>query len=80
MLKNPTSKMLHIARSIVNECGGNIGVIAALSAVPLIVTIGMAVDYDRMSRARMEVQEALDAATLASAANGQLDYTLSTSV
>lgn len=59
---------------------GNLTVVGALSVLPLIVAFGMAVDYDRMSRGRTEVQQALDAATLASAATGKLDSTLSTKV
>ena len=67
-------------RTLGSDERGNLTVVAALSALPLIVAFGMAVDYDRVSRGRTEVQHALDAATLASAATGKLDTTLSTQV
>ncbi|MDK9694852.1 MAG: pilus assembly protein TadG-related protein [Siculibacillus sp.] len=54
--------------------------VAAFASVPFVIALGMVVDYDRMARGRAGVQQALDAATLASAATGKLDSVLSTSV
>jgi Flp pilus assembly protein TadG len=44
--------------------GGNIAVIFALSAVPLISFVGAAIDYTRASAARSSMQAALDSAAL----------------
>lgn len=52
---------------------GNIAVVTALAMVPLITVIGAAIDYDRVSKAQSNLQQALDAATLASAATGKFD-------
>ena len=44
--------------------GGNIAVIFALSAVPLISFVGAAIDYTRASAARSSMQAALDSTAL----------------
>lgn len=44
---------------------GNFAVVMALSAVPLLLGAGMAVDYSRATNNRAAMQNALDAATLA---------------
>src|SRR4051812_25837655 len=44
--------------------GGNIAVIFALSAVPLISFVGAAIDYTRANAARSSMQAALDSAAL----------------
>lgn len=67
-------------RTLVGDCRGNVAVAATITFVPLVATVGLAIDYDRLSRGRDGVQRALDAATLASAAKSQLDTTLSTNV
>lgn len=45
--------------------GGNFAVVMALSAVPLLLGAGMAVDYSRATNHRATMQSSLDAATLA---------------
>jgi len=45
--------------------GGNFAVVMALSAVPLLLGAGMAVDYSRATNNRALMQASLDAATLA---------------
>lgn len=54
---------------------GNIGVVVALSVVPLAMGIGLAVDFSRASAARGEMQTALDAAVLAGARDGSAGWT-----
>src|SRR5436190_17456825 len=46
------------------ETNGNIAVIFALSAVPLISFVGAAIDYTRASAARSSMQAALDSTAL----------------
>lgn len=53
------------------ERSGNFGIMAALAAVPLVMGVGMALDYATMSRVRSELQQATDAAVLAVAREGQ---------
>jgi Flp pilus assembly protein TadG len=48
--------------------GGNISIIAALSAVPLVAAAGVAIDYGRASSAITKMQAEVDAAALAAAA------------
>lgn len=45
--------------------GGNIAIIFAIVSVPLLIAVGGALDYARAFRARILMQDALDAATLA---------------
>src|SRR3954462_8169210 len=56
-------------RNLLNEFGrareGNLAVIFALSALPLIAAIGAAVDFSKVSDVRTQMQNALDAAALA---------------
>src|SRR3954452_18849345 len=44
---------------------GNLAVIFALAAVPVIGTVGAAVDFSKISEVRTQMQNALDAAVLA---------------
>lgn len=67
-------------RALLRDRRGNVAVAATITFVPLVAAIGLAIDYDRLSRGRDGVQRALDAATLASAAKSQLDTALSTNV
>src|SRR5688572_3725053 len=61
----------HIARLIGRQCrslrtdrGGNVTLIFALSAIPLVGAVAMAVDYSRGNSARTAMQASLDATTL----------------
>ena len=47
--------------------GGNITLIASLAAIPMIASVGLAVDYMRASRSAQELQQVADAAALAAA-------------
>ncbi|MCE1234873.1 MAG: pilus assembly protein [Hyphomicrobiales bacterium] len=47
--------------------GGNIVLLAALLMVPLFLAVGLGVDYARLVKARSEVQNVVDGATLAGA-------------
>ncbi len=44
---------------------GNVAITFALSAVPLVVAAGVALDYMRLSNTRSHLQSAVDAAVLA---------------
>ncbi len=48
--------------------------IAALGAVPLLLAAGIAVDYSRAATARVDLQEAIDAAVLAGARDGTSNW------
>src|SRR5688572_5600899 len=50
---------------------GNFGMMMAVAAVPLVLGVGVAVDYSTMVRIRGEFQHALDAAALAVAREGK---------
>ena len=53
---------------------GNLAIIAALSAIPLVLAIGIAVDYARASAARSDLQSAVDAAVLAGARDASTSW------
>lgn len=59
-----------IARFI-SDVRGNFAVIAAVTALPVAMTLGAAIDYSRMSSAEDKLQAAVDAAALAAASSGQ---------
>ena len=46
---------------------GNVAMILALALVPMVLAVGLAIDYSKLIGTRSEVQNALDAATLAGA-------------
>jgi Flp pilus assembly protein TadG len=50
---------------------GNVGIIFALTLIPIIVLAGGAVDYSRATGIRSAMQQALDAGVLAATSNGQ---------
>ena len=49
--------------------GGNVSVVAAFAALPLLIAAGVAIDYGRLYSARIDVKAALDAAVLAGTRN-----------
>lgn len=53
--------------SALRHSGGNIGVICALALTPIMLSMGIAIDYTRKSSASTQVQAALDSAALAAA-------------
>ena len=52
------------AGRFIGACDGNVAVIFALSAIPIISFVGAAVDYTRASSARSSMQAALDSTAL----------------
>jgi Flp pilus assembly protein TadG len=54
----------HTARAFGADRGGNVTLIFALSAIPLVGAVAVAVDYSRANSARTAMQAALDATTL----------------
>lgn len=60
MLKNTLKKFLR-------NTSGNIAPIAALMLVPIVVTAGAAVDYANFTNVRSDIQNAIDAASVATA-------------
>mgnify|MGYP000848169113 FL=1 len=60
---------------IFEDRSGNIAIIAALGAIPLVLAIGIAIDYSRTSSAKSDLQEAVDAAVLAGARDGTSSWT-----
>ncbi|MBZ9676755.1 pilus assembly protein TadG-related protein [Mesorhizobium sp. ES1-1] len=53
--------------------GGNLAILGALCMVPLILGMGMAVDYTRLTAARSRLQTVADAAALAVASSKETD-------
>jgi Flp pilus assembly protein TadG len=76
ILRRPIDRLRAMAR----DERGNIALITAFMAVPLVVGGGMMIDYDRVSRVRTRLQASLDAGALASAATGALDANLAKTV
>ena len=64
----PVSRLPRLAASQ----SGNVAVIFALACIPLVAAMGVAVDYTRASQATSEIQDALDAASLALSRNADL--------
>jgi Flp pilus assembly protein TadG len=54
---------------------GNIALIAGLAAVPLVVVVGVAIDYTRAAGSRADLQSAIDAAVLAGARDASASWT-----
>ena len=57
-----------ILRKYLYDCRGNVAVIAAVAALPIVLAAGAAIDYQRIAATRVDLQTALDSAVLASAA------------
>ena len=57
-----------VFRRFIGGNGGNVAMITALAAIPLLASVGIAVDYVRGVRAHSEIQQVADAAALAAAA------------
>ena len=58
-----------------DDRSGNLAIIAALAAIPLVLAIGIAVDYARASAARSDLQSAVDAAVLGGARDASTSWT-----
>jgi len=54
-----------------SDRGGNFGIIAALLAVPLVLSVGVAIDYSTISSKKADLQNAIDSAVLAIARQGK---------
>jgi Flp pilus assembly protein TadG len=57
--------------SFVSDRSGNFGVISSLLAVPLVLAIGVAMDFSSISSRKSTLQNAIDSAVLAIAREGQ---------
>lgn len=60
-------------RRFAGDARGNVALFAAISAIPLIVAAGVAIDVARSSRSQAALQVAVDAAALAVASSGKSD-------
>src|SRR6266481_8040366 len=58
--------MRNLFRSFRSDQRGNIAVIFAIAAVPILTAVGCAVDYSMANRMRAKLQSAADAASVAS--------------
>ena len=61
-----------VLRRFVASHAGNVAVIFAIACIPLVAAMGAAVDYTRASQASSEMQDALDATSLALSRNADL--------
>jgi Flp pilus assembly protein TadG len=57
-----------VFRNFVRNCSANVAMIFAFSAIPLIFTVGMAIDYGATARLKSKLNAAADAAVLAATA------------
>ncbi len=64
--------MLRYTRNFRKSQSGNTGIMFALTALPLLLGAGVAVDMVRANQAQVLLQSAVDAAALSAAANNQL--------
>lgn len=62
-------------RRLVGDSSGQVAIIVALMALPLMVAVGIGVDYARASTARAKLQSVVDAAVLAGATDGSNTWT-----
>mgnify|MGYP001765879191 CR=1 FL=1 len=67
-------KMMARATGLFEDRSGNIAIVSALGAIPLVLAAGIAVDYARAVSAKSDLQEAVDAAVLAGARDGTTNW------
>lgn len=60
-------KSFNSLRSFLNDTAGNVSMIFGLSAIPIFLAAGATIEYLNMSKARTEMQAAVDSAALAAA-------------
>lgn len=60
-----------VSTEFLGDRRGNFAIISSLVVLPLLLSVGMAVDYSTIIRTRSNLQNALDAAVLAAAREGQ---------
>ena len=65
-------RIMTLTKKFLKDTSGNLAIMAAAAILPLIFSVGMAVDYSRMSHARSSLQSAADAAALAAAVQTSL--------
>lgn len=63
--------MRAIATDFLDDCRGNFAIMSCFLAMPLVLSIGMALDYSTIVRTRSNLQNTLDAAVLAVAREGK---------
>ena len=76
MIKKAKSKLKNRLKSYLNAEGGNVGMMVAISLVPLIIVIGAAVDHSRLSSDKEKAQAATDSAALSVAAAYYSDFNI----
>ena len=59
------TKVIRWPNIFIQNCRGNVAMMFALALIPVLLAVGAAIDYNRASRNRAQVQNALDAAALA---------------
>jgi Flp pilus assembly protein TadG len=57
--------ILKVFRRFLTDSGGQFAILAALTSVPLLLGVGLAVDYSNILRLKSELQTAVDSAVLA---------------
>ncbi len=74
LFRNHMGRLADRLRGLQRDRSGNIAMIAALGAIPMVLAIGMAVDYARATSAKSDLQAAVDAAVLAGAKDGTTSW------
>lgn len=69
-------------RALLRSTGGNVAIATALAAIPLVLIVGVGVDYSKFTKTRVEVQNVVDGATLmgASSISSKTDAQILTAV
>jgi Flp pilus assembly protein TadG len=64
-----------LSRHFLWQSGGSVAPLLALALVPIIGSVGAAVDFSRASDVRAKLQAAVDAAVIAGAHDGTANWT-----
>lgn len=75
MSRRNENRLIKLGRRFKRDAGGAVALIFALALIPVLVLVGAAVDYARAAKAKTQLQDALDAATLAAALKLGAGYT-----
>jgi Flp pilus assembly protein TadG len=62
--------ILAVLKSFIEDRNGNFAILASVMSIPLLLAVGLSVDYVNISRIKSELQQSIDSAALAVAREG----------